>query len=231
MTRTRRVMISKLVTAYHSPRIGLIMAANQVPSNEVRKDFRVNYQSTECLPSLPEYALGRRDQEHLVTGAGGAVGTADAPLGRRWSPRGGRGRKDRDEEPRAEAEAAPVIEVEFDNSGFERISDDEDTGEMFKDAFRQEAIIDRVRAAEFDMDSIAEAEVGSLLAEVGGGANGFERIADEEEETPDEEDLDLDLSAGVLDKSNDPVRLYLREMGIVPLLNSFCDGNLALAIE
>ena len=98
--------------------------------------------------------------------------------------RGGRGRKDRDDEPRAEVEAAPVIEVEFDNSGFERISDDEDTGEMFKDAFRQEAIIDRVRAAEFDMESIAEAEVGSLFAEVGGDAGGFERIADEDEESP-----------------------------------------------
>ncbi len=97
--------------------------------------------------------------------------------------RGGRGRKDRDEESRAEVELAPVIELEFDNSGFERISDDEDTGEMFKDAYMQEAIIDRVRAAEFDMESFAEAEVGSLLDEVGGNAGGFERIADEDEET------------------------------------------------
>ena len=65
-------------------------------------------------------------------------------------------------------ETAPAFEIEFDNSGFERISDneDEDTGEMFKDAYMQEAIVDRVRAAEFDMESIAEAEVGSLLADV-----------------------------------------------------------------
>ena len=41
------------------------------------------------------------------------------------------------------------------------------------------------------------------------------------------EDLDLDLSAGVLDKSNDPVRLYLREMGVVPLLNR--EGEVAIA--
>ena len=106
--------------------------------------------------------------------------------------RGGRGRKGRDEEVKAseptdEPADEPIVEpfeISFDNSGFERIADDEDTGEMFKDAYMQEAIIDRVRAVEFDMESTFEAKVGSLLAEVGGDANGFERIADEDEETP-----------------------------------------------
>ncbi|MGB2914282.1 MAG: ribonuclease E/G, partial [Pyrinomonadaceae bacterium] len=98
--------------------------------------------------------------------------------------RGGRGRKDRVEEPQAEAEPAPVIEIDYDNSGFERIADDDDTGDMFKDAYRQEAIIDRVRAVEFDMETIASAEVGTLLAEVAGDAGGFERIADEDDEAP-----------------------------------------------
>ncbi|MBK8302187.1 MAG: hypothetical protein IPK98_01755 [Chloracidobacterium sp.] len=98
--------------------------------------------------------------------------------------RGGRGRKDRVEEPQAETEPAPVIEIDYDNSGFERIADDDDTGDMFKDAYRQEAIIDRVRAVEFDMETIASAEVGTLLAEVAGDAGGFERIADEEDEAP-----------------------------------------------
>ncbi len=98
--------------------------------------------------------------------------------------RGGRGRKDRVEEPQAETEPAPVIEIDYDNSGFERIADDEDTGDMFKDAYMQEAIVDRVRAVEFDMESIASAEVGTLLGEVAGDAGGFERIADEEDEAP-----------------------------------------------
>jgi ribonuclease G len=98
--------------------------------------------------------------------------------------RGGRGRKDRVEEPQAEAEPAPVIEIDYDNSGFERIADDDETGDMFKDAFMQEAIVDRVRAVEFDMETIASAEVGTLLAEVAGDAGGFERIADEEDEAP-----------------------------------------------
>src|SRR5215204_85664 len=70
---------------------------------------------------------------------------------------------------------------EPEDSSFERVVDDEDTGEMFKDAYRQEAIVDKVRAVEFDMESTATAEVGSLIDEVGGAAAGFERIADEEE--------------------------------------------------
>jgi RNA polymerase primary sigma factor len=49
--------------------------------------------------------------------------------------------------------------------------------------------------------------------------------ADEEE--ADEEEANLDLSAGLLDKTNDPVRLYLREMGVVPLLTR--EGEVAIA--
>ncbi|MCW5948127.1 MAG: Rne/Rng family ribonuclease [Pyrinomonadaceae bacterium] len=93
------------------------------------------------------------------------------------------------ERPALVSEAVPAGEVaadlEFDTSGFERISDDADTGEMFKDAYIQEAIVDRVRAVEFDLEPAAETEVGSLLAEVDSGDGGFERIADEDE-TPAE---------------------------------------------
>ena len=98
----------------------------------------------------------------------------------------GRGRKDQViEAPMSEPGSAPMFEIEFDNSGFERISDndDGDTGDLFKDAYMQENIIDRVRAVEFDMESTHAAEVGSLLGEVGGDTGGFERIADEEEES------------------------------------------------
>ena len=94
-----------------------------------------------------------------------------------------RGRRDRDREaptaPIANIAEPPVIE--FDDSGFERIIDDEDTGDMFKDAYMQEAIVDKVRAVEFDLESTGSAEVGSLLDSFGDIAGGFERIADEEE--------------------------------------------------
>jgi len=44
---------------------------------------------------------------------------------------------------------------------------------------------------------------------------------------PLDEELDLDLTPGTLDKTNDPVRLYLREMAIVPLLTR--DGEVSIA--
>ena len=51
-------------------------------------------------------------------------------------------------------------------------------------------------------------------------------VAPEDEEELDEE-IELDLSAGTLEKTNDPVRLYLREMGVVPLLTR--EGEVAIA--
>ncbi len=56
-------------------------------------------------------------------------------------------------------------------------------------------------------------------------------LALDDDENVDEDDLDLDLSAGTLDKSNDPVRLYLREMGIVPLLTRQGEVTIAQRIE
>src|SRR6201984_1843070 len=47
------------------------------------------------------------------------------------------------------------------------------------------------------------------------------------EEQPGAEDGDLDLSPGTLEKTNDPVRMYLREMGTVPLLTR--EGEVAIA--
>jgi RNA polymerase primary sigma factor len=51
-------------------------------------------------------------------------------------------------------------------------------------------------------------------------------VPDDDDEAIDE-DVELDLSAGVLEKTNDPVRLYLREMGVVPLLTR--EGEVAIA--
>jgi RNA polymerase primary sigma factor len=51
-------------------------------------------------------------------------------------------------------------------------------------------------------------------------------VPDDDEDGLDE-DVELDLSAGALEKTNDPVRLYLREMGVVPLLTR--EGEVAIA--
>ena len=40
------------------------------------------------------------------------------------------------------------------------------------------------------------------------------------------EELELNLTPGALDKTNDPVRMYLREMGTVPLLTR--EGEVAI---
>jgi RNA polymerase primary sigma factor len=52
-------------------------------------------------------------------------------------------------------------------------------------------------------------------------------VVPDDEDSITDEDLELDLSAGALEKTNDPVRLYLREMGIVPLLTR--EGEVAIA--
>src|ERR1700733_7860667 len=45
------------------------------------------------------------------------------------------------------------------------------------------------------------------------------------------EEMELDLTPGALDKTNDPVRMYLREMGTVPLLTREGEGEIAKRIE
>ena len=54
---------------------------------------------------------------------------------------------------------------------------------------------------------------------------------DEDDDDTVDEDIELDLSAGALEKTNDPVRLYLREMGVVPLLTREGEVSIAKRIE
>ena len=59
-------------------------------------------------------------------------------------------------------------------------------------------------------------------------AAGAEKLGIEKEAG---EDVELDLTPGALDKTNDPVRLYLREMGTVPLLTREGEVEIAKRIE
>jgi RNA polymerase primary sigma factor len=52
-----------------------------------------------------------------------------------------------------------------------------------------------------------------------------------EGETEAGEDVELDLTPGALEKTNDPVRMYLREMGTVPLLTREGEVDIAKRIE
>ena len=59
-----------------------------------------------------------------------------------------------------------------------------------------------------------------------------ERIDKDEEPRPEEgEEADVDLAGAALDKTNDPVRMYLREMGTVPLLTREGEVEIAKRIE
>ncbi len=55
--------------------------------------------------------------------------------------------------------------------------------------------------------------------------------SDEMKSDEGSEDVELDLSPGALDKTNDPVRMYLREMGTVPLLTREGEVEIAKRIE
>jgi RNA polymerase primary sigma factor len=52
-----------------------------------------------------------------------------------------------------------------------------------------------------------------------------------ESEGEEGEDVELDLTPGTLEKTNDPVRMYLREMGTVPLLTREGEVEIAKRIE
>ena len=54
---------------------------------------------------------------------------------------------------------------------------------------------------------------------------------DKEFEMEEGEDVELDLTPGTLEKTNDPVRMYLREMGTVPLLTREGEVEIAKRIE
>ncbi len=62
----------------------------------------------------------------------------------------------------------------------------------------------------------------------GGPKFGADKFGEEGEEG---EDVELDLTPGTLEKTNDPVRMYLREMGTVPLLTREGEVEIAKRIE
>jgi len=59
----------------------------------------------------------------------------------------------------------------------------------------------------------------------------LEREGIDRQEGPEGEGPELDLTPGALDKTNDPVRMYLREMGTVPLLTREGEVEIARRIE
>src|SRR5579875_2313803 len=65
----------------------------------------------------------------------------------------------------------------------------------------------------------------------GDGRRSKQEVERDSEETEESDDVELDLSPGQLEKTNDPVRMYLREMGTVPLLTREGEVEIAKRIE
>jgi RNA polymerase primary sigma factor len=87
-------------------------------------------------------------------------------------------------------------------------------------------------------ESVLPEDISEVLQQLESPAGDAEGLFDEEAsvlagEDGDglTEDSELDLSAGELDKGSDPVRLYLREMGTVPLLKREQEVSIAKRIE
>ncbi len=71
-----------------------------------------------------------------------------------------------------------------------------------------------------------------VLSSEGRRGKDADRDSDSEHESGEEsDDVELDLSPGTLEKTNDPVRMYLREMGTVPLLTREGEVEIAKRIE
>jgi len=74
-------------------------------------------------------------------------------------------------------------------------------------------------------EDAASAKLARAAAEASGDAAEGERP--EGAASAEEPEAELDLTPGTLEKTNDPVRMYLREMGTVPLLTR--EGEVAIA--
>ncbi len=73
-------------------------------------------------------------------------------------------------------------------------------------------------------EDLSTAKAALAAADADGGA---EPAKDDTPVASASEDGELDLTPGTLEKTNDPVRMYLREMGTVPLLTR--EGEVAIA--
>jgi RNA polymerase primary sigma factor len=78
-----------------------------------------------------------------------------------------------------------------------------------------------------DMDDLLTTISGQGIDLLDAPKFGAEKDFDVEEG----EDVELDLTPGTLEKTNDPVRMYLREMGTVPLLTREGEVEIAKRIE
>ncbi len=82
------------------------------------------------------------------------------------------------------------------------------------------------------IDAPDEEHYQKMMAEPAEGLEEMEAQKDTEEEVEEEEkEKEIDLTPGILSRTDDPVRLYLKEMGSVPLLSREGEIEIAKRIE
>jgi RNA polymerase primary sigma factor len=82
------------------------------------------------------------------------------------------------------------------------------------------------------IDTPEEERYQKMMAEPEEERGGFKGLEEGEEEAEEEEKVkEIDLTPGVLSRTADPVRLYLKEMGSVPLLSREGEIEIAKKIE
>ncbi len=82
-----------------------------------------------------------------------------------------------------------------------------------------------------DVEDLLTTFGGAGMEVIEGPKPGEEKLDFDKKLDETGEEVDLDLSPGALEKTNDPVRMYLREMGTVPLLTREGEVEIAKRIE
>jgi len=111
---------------------------------------------------------------------------------------------------RIEKEQGGIGLVSLDAPDFEKIGEDLLTESILPEDLSD--VIEKLESPADDAEALLDDNVASSVEQ-------------------ESEDSELDLSAGELDKGSDPVRLYLREMGTVPLLKREQEVSIAKRIE
>ena len=111
---------------------------------------------------------------------------------------------------RIEKEQGGIGLISLDARDFEKIGEDLLTESILPEDLSD--VIEKLESPADDAEALLDDNVASSVEQ-------------------ESEDSELDLSAGELDKGSDPVRLYLREMGTVPLLKREQEVSIAKRIE
>ncbi len=120
-----------------------------------------------------------------------------------------------------------MIRLEHEQNGIELMSPATSTFSGLNEEVLEDSILPQDLQEVLERLGTAEAGAeGSLIEDVSSSA-----AAGDEDGEPAAEDVALDLSAGEFDKGADPVRLYMREMGRVPLLTRDQEVAIAKRIE